>query len=238
MAATSILAYIQDNPTIIHAGTKEAKATKIRGFAIILYSSDPETLDDILQALSTDLETITSNTDYENEVLFQRLADLGYGGLGTYATVMNSAFPSFAYQIQRAEGGDVITVSANDSTVYEDVLSVGAWELKIFLPFRTNYKVRVSLDGITWTDWMYFKTRDTTYGLPDAINQPRVNPVTGIEYTDHGATVTSTNVGKSTVTPTAEGATVVNTDTGSNQTVSISYTDHGATIINKEDIFA
>jgi len=124
------------------------------------------------------------------------------------------------YQIRRRDqvpffgGTSVLQISSSHSTS-ELIKEVNATYLKIVLPLRTNFQVRTRESNQNWTDWVNFKTKDNTYALPSSATQTRAERVD----TRTGATVTVTNVGKSTVTPTTRGATVVNNDQGSNESL-------------------
>jgi hypothetical protein len=108
------------------------------------------------------------------------------------------------------------------------LLTVSPESIKMILPFRTTFRVRVKKNSEAWSTWTEFKTREKSYARPGSINELSEE----ISYTAAGASVTVTNTAKSTVELTAQGATVTNTDLGYTGTTSISYTAAGATVYN------
>lgn len=148
------------------------------------------------------------------------------------ATVINSGSTSGTtiYQIARKDGQQVIEISSGaDISKISQVLSVTTARLKIILPGRQYYKVRCH-NGGTWSSWVDFKTRDKTYWTPVAVHEARQNFDTNPQQKKNKKIVV-TNIGKSTVTETKKGATVVNTDTVYNGTTSITKSKKGVTVI-------
>ena len=126
----------------------------------------------------------------------------------------NSATGTVQYQIRRQDqsnwvmdGTSVLNVYASNSTS-QLVRAVSASSLTIVLPFRQWFEVRTRNGSGDWSSWLAFKTKDKTYKTPDAITEMRVATATNAT----GQTVTVTNVGKATVTNTAGGATVNNSN--------------------------
>jgi hypothetical protein len=143
------------------------------------------------------------------------------------------------YQIRRLDqsplngitGDTTITVASNGETS-ELVQAVSSSSLQIVLPFRTEFQARCRRTGGTWGSWVNFKTKDKTYALPDVITETRVTTESGT----HGETVTVLEGGMATITPTAAGATVVNTYKGDNDVTSQTKTARGETIVRKTRI--
>ena len=108
--------------------------------------------------------------------------------------------------------------------------------LKIMLPFRQWYEVRVKGNYGVWSSWTAFKTRDKTYVTPVAIYTSRAEFDTSpTEW--HSKRIVVTRVGKTEERddrrPATRGRRVfVNSDLGYNDTTSIVYTAEGATVTN------
>ena len=156
------------------------------------------------------------------------------------ATVINSGFTDgiVIYQIRRedrngieANGLDIELLSTDSITDKPQIVSLSAATLKIILPFRQKFEVRVKRNSGSWSSWMQFKTRDKRYQSPDATTQLSDNS-DSTSGTVNSRTITVTNTAKATVTNTAAGATVVNSDKFYSGTTSITETNAGATIIN------
>lgn len=150
------------------------------------------------------------------------------------ATIINSGLTDSVveYEIRRRDRQETWTFTSNqDWTDSTQVVSISNTQLQIILPFRQELQVRVRPEAGSWTNWFNFKTRDKRYQSPDAITQ-LADDRSLTAATDGAVTYNVTNSAKATVTETDAGATVVNTDTGYNDTTSITYTDAGATVIN------
>jgi len=137
------------------------------------------------------------------------------------------------YQIRRQDrspwtmdGQSTMSVYASNSTS-ELIRAVSQTSLTVVLPFRQWFEARARRGSGAWTAWVAFKTRDKTYKIPDAaFTESRVAQAN----TTQGATVTVTNVGKSTETASATGTRVVNTDNQSNEVSSIVNTATGVRV--------
>lgn len=138
----------------------------------------------------------------------------------------------------RAEQTNIVLSSWANASDYHDVLSISSRALQITLPLRQKYKVRrrwrqnvTSIWG-NWTSWVNFQTRDTTYTTPNSITQEDIaddnNPTA-----KGNKRIIVTNRSKSSVTRTARGATVINSDTGYNGTSSVTKTPGGARVVNE-----
>lgn len=153
------------------------------------------------------------------------------------ATIINSGFSNgtVLYEIDRVDGdGDPMLFGSTDanSERFPQVVSSSAATLKIILPFRTSFKVRVNQNGGAFSSWKTFKTRDKKYSSPGAITQLSVVQ----SETSAGANVIVTNSAKATETATSAGATVVNTDKSYVNVTSITAVSTGERIVhtNKE----
>ena len=152
--------------------------------------------------------------DVQGNMGNQYIADTGTAG--SNATVIYSGFTSgtvdYNIRLKTQAAGDVMGVSdmtiSSAGSTSELVQSVSSSALAIVLPFRTDLQVRVRRNSGAWSGWYDFKTRDKTYELPDAMIDLRTTQAD----TSSGATVVVTNVGKSQITNTSRGATVVNAD--------------------------
>lgn len=153
------------------------------------------------------------------------------------ATIINSGYKSgiITYQIERMDNhGLVVTIDSNSEDISKmpQIVKIDSETLHMILSFRTHYRVRVRRNYGSWSVWTNFKTRDKRYQTPDAITQ-----LTDNLYIEAGAhTIHVTNGAKSSVTETAAGATVINTDTGYNDTTSVTKTAKGATVVNTTKI--
>ena len=152
------------------------------------------------------------------------------------------------YQIVRKDYGSFDGI--NNNTVLnipynfgrsELIKSVSITALTIILPFRTEFRARVSIDNgfhfgnglgskaYTNERWVDFKTRDKTYSIPDSLTELRINQ----QEVPSGAVITVTNYGKATVTTTNRGARVDNRDRMCNDVSSIRDTSTGVIVTNR-----
>lgn len=122
-----------------------------------------------------------------------------------------------------------------DIANHPQILSISRTQLKIILPSRQWYKVRIKNGSQDWTRWVNFKTRDKTYVTPVAIYTANA------DFDDNpkkrgNKEIKVKTVGKSTIRTNVTGRhpgcpVVYNTDTQYNGTTSITYTRRGATVI-------
>lgn len=152
------------------------------------------------------------------------------------ATIIESGLTDTVveYQIRRRDrqGGVMVFTSNSDLTTSTQVVFIDNTQLKVILPFRQEFQVRVRAAEGTWSNWVNFKTRDKRYQSPDAITKLSDDGSLVNTSTAGNATLNITNGAKATVVETAAGATVTNTDNGYNDTTSITYTAAGATVVN------
>jgi hypothetical protein len=159
------------------------------------------------------------------------------------AVTINSGFSSgpVIYQVRRRDQVDPLTQrtvtleieSTAGLEAYPQVISRSTQRVRAILPFRTHFQARARQSGGQWTDWVDFKTRDKRYQSPDAITQlSDTSWQHGVTKTSH--TITVTNSAKATVTETAAGATVTNSDFGYVGTTNIAATSAGATVTNSD----
>ena len=158
------------------------------------------------------------------------IADVGKSDSDAVIIYSNQPTPSAGgyviYQIRRKDNSPLdginssnfIDVASNQGTS-ELIKEVNNISLKIILPLRTEFEVRTRRAGFSWSTWTSFKTRDKTYALPDSSTELRVTETA----TGNGARIVVTNYGKTTVTETRTGATVVNNDQGDNESMNNNF---------------
>jgi hypothetical protein len=158
---------------------------------------------------------------------------------GINSTLIYSGYTSgiVEYEIARRDGQGTITVSSDaDITNMPNIPALTNELIAIELPHRTEFQVRVRQNSSSWSSWLSFKTRDKRFQSPDAITQLVDDSHTSDPTNKGNKTIVVHNYAKATVTPTASGATVVNTNTGYADTISVTETDQGATVVNYDFI--
>lgn len=165
------------------------------------------------------------------------------------ATIITSGYTSgpTRYQIRPRKNPQDLKVLIDLSSIENyshktiaNLISINTSQLKIILKNKTKYEVRVK-NGIAWSDWFPFTTRDKKYSTPDAIQQLSDdvdttvakhgsvlykitnNALANVAKTHRGALVTVTTL-QSSFVKTHRGAVVTNLDT------KIVKTRRGATI--------
>lgn len=144
-------------------------------------------------------------------ISFEKIASARY-------TEISSSFRNglVEYQFRKTSipSEKFIVRSDIDVSKHPQIKEISADSIKIELPERTNYQVRMRQNGGTWTEWVNFKTRQIDF------DSPSQNSKTTIQKTKKGAKVINTDLGFSTVRSikhTKRGAIVDNTKTDYNK---------------------
>ena len=179
-------------------------------------------------------------------------------GLDVTISSGESANSTVTYQIQQRDGqsnwsgsttgkagqGRSVTsrrtislISTQSVSGIADVTSITGATLNISLKHRTRYRVRIRVGSGAWSAWFEFKTRDKHYKTPDSITQEIISDEANpqeLRFPNKKVKkrIVITNNAKSSVTTTARGATVTNSDLGYIGTTSITATSAGATVVN------
>ena len=176
------------------------------------------------------LMAITINTQ-ENPKVSQ------VGKSDANATIIYSGLSNgvITYDIASMDGQNRFRVcTSTDISRMANVLFVSRQRLKVVLPNRKWYKVRVKSNEKPWSDWTEFKTRDKTYATPVAIYTSRGDEHRTDPTIKGSKTITITEVGKTTRTSDIR---FVNSDFGYVGTTNIQTTAHGI-IVTTDDFDA
>ncbi len=134
----------------------------------------------------------------------QRIPPVGLRGTPAGdATIIYSGLdsPIVEYHIVRVDDSTFSMKLRSDRSYGPNVVSISNNRLRVLLPFRANYKVRVKATGGSWSSFTSFRTRSKQ--LPDLIT----DLFTTERKTARGSTVSVTNQAVS-ITESQHGVTV------------------------------